>query len=83
MFEWKNVLDEYTAVIRTSFALLRVDPDIEHSPGMEVIRYSALIQTINGMTLRRQDNIESMATARLWCEQAYRELLTDELARFS
>lgn len=79
MFEWKNILDEYTAVIRTSFALLRVDPDIAHSPGMAVIRYHARIETINGTLLCSQDNIETMAIARLYCEQSYIDLLEKEL----
>lgn len=81
MFEWKNILDEHSAMARTPLACLRVNPDIEHSPGMAVIRYSARVETVNGAILRSQDDIDSMATARLWCEQSYVDLLEKEQER--
>lgn len=81
MLEWKNIIDEYHAQLRTPFALLRVEVDMTRTISMDNVRYMGIVETINGARLRAQDDIPTMEDARWWCEEAYLSLIAIERMR--
>jgi len=82
ILSWRQFSDKHSALAQTAFVKAIIEVDwLSTRKAADELRYVAAIETINGAVLRSQDNMESMATARLYCEQSYIDLLEKELER--
>lgn len=81
MLNWQQGVSEHSASARTVFASFRVHVDSANTRDADDMRYSACVETVNGVELRVQDDLPTVEAARRFCEQSYIDLLRSELDR--